>query len=156
MFPVIYQLLIYNLIPLLSESISLMKSVFLNLLRCTYDSKHALSFWVFHVILKIMCSANYCMKFVLYNYKLFDAWKILIWYFQCFFFFIFCLLMMLGKTEGRRSRIWRGIGRPGMLQSMGSERVRHDCETEQHFNVTILDYEYILYLWKFSSDLEAV
>ena len=44
MFPVIYQLLIYNLIPLLSESISLMKSVFLNLLRCTYDSKHALSF----------------------------------------------------------------------------------------------------------------
>ena len=29
------------------------------------------------------------------------------------------------------SRRWWGTGRPGMLQSMGSPRVRHDWETEQ-------------------------
>ena len=60
---------------------------------------------------------------------------------------------MLGKTEGRRKKGWQRIkgwmtsptqrawiwvnsgswwctGRPGMLQSMGSQRVRHDWATE--------------------------
>ena len=63
--------------------------------------------------------------------------------------------LMLGKTEGRRrrgwpkgwdswmasltqwtwiwtnSRIWPWTGNPGMLQSTGSQRVRHDWATEQ-------------------------
>ena len=61
--------------------------------------------------------------------------------------------LMLGGIEGRRrrghrgwdgwvasptqwtwvwvnSRSWWWIGRPGMLQFMGSQRVRHECETE--------------------------
>ena len=61
--------------------------------------------------------------------------------------------LMLGKIEGRRSRddrgwdgwmalwtqwrwvwvnsvIWWWTGSPGLLQSMGSQRVRHDCATE--------------------------
>ena len=64
--------------------------------------------------------------------------------------------LMLGKTEGRRRRgrqrmrwmaslmqwtwtwanfgRWWGTGRPGMLQSLGSQRVRHDWETEQTNN----------------------
>ena len=54
--------------------------------------------------------------------------------------------LMLGKIEGRRRRKhqrmrcldgiidsgrWWGTGRPGMLQSMGSQRVRHDWATQQ-------------------------
>ena len=63
--------------------------------------------------------------------------------------------LILGKTEGRRrrgqqrirwldgitdqwtwvwadSRRWLGIGKPGVLQSIGSQRVRHDLMTAQH------------------------
>ena len=66
--------------------------------------------------------------------------------------------LMLGKIEGRRRRGWRrmrcldGImasmdrvwvssgswwwtGRPGVLQSMGSQRVGHDWSTELNWNV---------------------
>ena len=32
----------------------------------------------------------------------------------------------LGQT-----RSWRGTGKPGMLQFMGSQRARHDLQTEQ-------------------------
>ena len=61
-------------------------------------------------------------------------------------------ILMLGKTEGRRRREWQRMrwmasltwwtwvwasssswwwtGRPGVLQSMGSQRSRHDWETE--------------------------
>ena len=61
-------------------------------------------------------------------------------------------ILMLGKIEGREgdnrgwdgwmasptqwiwvwvnSRSWRWTGRPGVLQSMGSQRVEHDWETE--------------------------
>ena len=64
--------------------------------------------------------------------------------------------LMLGKIEGRRgdnkewngrmasltqwtwvgvdSRSWWWTGRPGMLQSMGSQRVRHNWETELNLN----------------------
>ena len=50
--------------------------------------------------------------------------------------------LMLGKTEGRRrrgermrwldgiTRSWWWTGKPGMLQSMGSQRVGHDWATE--------------------------
>ena len=45
--------------------------------------------------------------------------------------------LMLGKIEGRRRRGQQRMrwlewwtGRPGMLQSMGSQRIRHDWETE--------------------------
>ena len=63
--------------------------------------------------------------------------------------------LMLGKIEGRRrggwqrmrwlngstdsmtmslsSRRWWRTGKPGMLQSMGSQRVRHDWVTEQQY-----------------------
>ena len=67
--------------------------------------------------------------------------------------------LMLGKIEGRRRKGWQrmkwldGItdsmdmswvnfgswwwtGRPGMLQSMGSQRVRHDWATELQFSVS--------------------
>ena len=37
-----------------------------------------------------------------------------------------------------KSRIWGGTGRPGMLQSMGSQRVRHDLVTEQQQQKSIL------------------
>ena len=43
--------------------------------------------------------------------------------------------LMLGKTEGRRKGqyrmrwFWWWTGKPGMLQSMGSQRVRHDWVT---------------------------
>ena len=46
--------------------------------------------------------------------------------------------LMLGKIEGRRRRGWQSswrwwrTGKPGMLQSMGSQRVRHDWVTEHH------------------------
>ena len=33
-------------------------------------------------------------------------------------------------------RSWR-IGKPGVLQSMGSQKVRHDLETEQHFGISV-------------------
>ena len=63
--------------------------------------------------------------------------------------------LMLGKTEGRRIRgrqrmrwldgitdlmvwassgSWRRTGKPSMLQSMGSQKVRHDWETELNKN----------------------
>ena len=37
-----------------------------------------------------------------------------------------CNELELGQTQRRR-----GTGRPGVLQSMGSQRVRHDWATEQ-------------------------
>ena len=68
--------------------------------------------------------------------------------------------LMLGKTEGRRRRErqktrwldgiptqwtwvwvspgrWWRTGKPGMLQSMGSQRVRHDWEIEQQQHRTL-------------------
>ena len=65
--------------------------------------------------------------------------------------------LKVGKTEGRRrgddwgwdgwmasptqwiwdwvdSRSWGWTGRPGMLQSMGSQRVRHSCVTELNWS----------------------
>ena len=55
--------------------------------------------------------------------------------------------LMLGKIEGRRRRrrqrmkwfdgITDWTGRPGVLQSLGSQRVRHDLETEQHHHHTV-------------------
>ena len=44
--------------------------------------------------------------------------------------------LMLGKIEGRRRRVWAGSGswwwteKPGVLQSMGLHRVRHDWATD--------------------------
>ena len=35
------------------------------------------------------------------------------------------------------SRRWWGTGRPGVLQSMGSQRVGHDWVTEQHHSILI-------------------
>jgi len=69
--------------------------------------------------------------------------------------------LMLGKIEGRRgrgrqrirwfdgitdwwtwvwadSRRWLGTGKPGVLQSMGSQRVRHDLVTTQQQTIFIL------------------
>ena len=70
--------------------------------------------------------------------------------------------LMLGKIEGRRRRgwrmrwlasitdamdmslstgSWRWTGKPGMLQSMGSQRVRHDWATEQMwFLIHVIDF----------------
>jgi len=71
--------------------------------------------------------------------------------------------LMLGKTEGRRRRWWQrmrwldGItdsmdmnwvcseswwwtGKPGMLQSMGSQRVRHDWSTELNWSEALINY----------------
>ena len=45
--------------------------------------------------------------------------------------------LMLGKIEGRRRRgrqSWWWTEKPGMLQSTGLQRVRHDWETEQQQN----------------------
>ena len=39
------------------------------------------------------------------------------------------------------SRSWWLTGRPGMLQSMGSHRVRHDWATELHLGSTSLHYD---------------
>ena len=75
--------------------------------------------------------------------------------------------LMLGKTEGRRRRGWRGwdgwmasltqwtwiwvnsgswwwTGKPGMLQSMGLQKVRHDWVTE--LNWTALNREEQIWL----------
>ena len=35
------------------------------------------------------------------------------------------------------SRRWWGTGRPGVLQSVGSWRIRHNLTTEQHFPLTL-------------------
>ena len=77
--------------------------------------------------------------------------------------------LMLGKIEGRRKRghnrgwdgwmasltqwtwvrvnsaSWWGTGRPGMLQSMGSQRVRHDWATEMNWTETT--YATVLIDW---------
>ena len=53
---------------------------------------------------------------------------------------------------------WWWTGRPGVLQSMGSQRVRHDWVTEMNWTKLISSGEYeiyeghilISYLWKFS------
>ena len=37
------------------------------------------------------------------------------------------------------SRIWRWTGRPGMLRFMGSQRVRHDWETELNWTTWLQD-----------------
>ena len=71
--------------------------------------------------------------------------------------------LMLGQIEGRRRRGWQrmtsliqwpwtwanswrwwGRARPGMLQSVGSQRVRHDLETEQRWQTCLV---YILSLF---------
>ena len=69
--------------------------------------------------------------------------------------------LMLGKIEGKRQRGWQRMRwlasitnsmdmnlsklqkivkdeEPGMLQSMGSERVRHDLVAEQQITITVL------------------
>ena len=59
--------------------------------------------------------------------------------------------LMLGNIEGRRRSVWQRmrwldgitnsiwcIGRPVMLQSMGSQRVRHDWVTELNWTVNLL------------------
>ena len=76
--------------------------------------------------------------------------------------------LMLGKTKGRKrsrwdgwmasptrwtwvwvsSRNWWWTGRPGMLQSMGSQRVGHDWATKLN-RTESHDTEYFV-LWKFS------
>ena len=88
--------------------------------------------------------------------------------------------LMLGKIEGRRkeddrgdgwrasptqwtwvwasSRSWWWTGRPGMLQSMGSQRVRHDWATELNWRraeVGSLDWvtALIVYCWKRSEPI---
>ena len=38
------------------------------------------------------------------------------------------------------SRSWRWTGRPGVLQSMGSQRVRHDWATELNWILLLCDY----------------
>ena len=37
---------------------------------------------------------------------------------------------------------WWGPGRPGMVQSMGSQRVGHDCVTEQQQSIKSMDTEW--------------
>ena len=77
--------------------------------------------------------------------------------------------LMLGKNEGRRRRDDRGwdgwkasptqwiwvwvssgswwwTGKPGVLQSMGSQRVRHDCATELNWNIIFPQY-HIWNIW---------
>ena len=75
--------------------------------------------------------------------------------------------LMLGKIEGRRgdnkewngrmasltqwtwvgvdSRSWWWTGRPGMLQSMGSQRVRHNWETELNWVICMSYLEQCLF-----------
>ena len=76
--------------------------------------------------------------------------------------------LTLGKTEGRRRRgrqrmrwlevsltrwiwgwansgRWWWTGKPGVLQSMGAQRVRHDWETELNWAFYTLNYENIEY-----------
>ena len=53
---------------------------------------------------------------------------------------------MASLTQGTcvwvNSRCWWWIGRPGVLRSIGSQRVRHDWETELHW------IHYIIYTYK--------
>ena len=72
--------------------------------------------------------------------------------------------LMLGKIEGRRRRGWQRLrwldgitdwrtwvwatcgrwwwtGKPGMLQSMGLQRVRHDWATEQNLKLFIYSFD---------------
>ena len=47
-------------------------------------------------------------------------------------------------------RRWWGAGRPGVLQSMGSQRVGHDWVTEQQYrllHMTIAEYIFIKLIW---------
>ena len=70
--------------------------------------------------------------------------------------------LMLGKIEGRRRRGWQRIsqirctwvwissrswwwtGKPGMLQSMGLQRIRHDWETELNWTNLVARSLYLL------------
>ena len=77
--------------------------------------------------------------------------------------------LMLGKVEGKRQRGQQGmrcldsiidsmdislsklklllrIGKPGMLQSMGSQRVRHELVTEQQVNILRRMRKYYIFL----------
>ena len=77
--------------------------------------------------------------------------------------------LMLGKIEGRRrrgqqgwdgwmasltrrtwvwasSRGWWWTGKPGVLQSMGSQRVGHDWETELNWNVGLFPWTIYTYV----------
>ena len=53
-------------------------------------------------------------------------------YFKCIWSMILCVCHWLNGHEFRsvNSRSWWWTGRPGMLQSMGSQRVGHDWATE--------------------------
>ena len=74
-------------------------------------------------------------------------------------------ILILGKIEGRKRRGWQrmrwldGItwvwvnsrrqwrtGKPGMLQSMGSQRVEHDWATEQQLNNNNKAFYYFIYI----------
>ena len=56
------------------------------------------------------------------------------------------------------SRSWRWTGRPGMLQSMGSQRVGHDWVTELNWccwsgsALLILFFKYLLWIYRVSVD----
>ena len=47
------------------------------------------------------------------------------------------------------SRSWWWTGKPGMLQSMGSQRVGHDCVTELNCMNCFLLFSVFLMLWHF-------
>ena len=81
--------------------------------------------------------------------------------------------LMLGEIEGRRRRgrqrmrwldgiltqwtwvwvncgNWWGTGKPGVLQSMGSQRVRHNWETELNWSWGVIFFPYT-FCWEFLS-----
>ena len=59
-----------------------------------------------------------------------------------------CITMQWTWNWANSRRLW-GTGRPGVLQSMGSQRVRHDWVTEQQQELRSLAWAYVLRSFKY-------